>query len=80
MWWPSGHGGQPLYELEVQIDVEGGETFKAQRKVTSVSVILSFYIRFTLLLWFSISGCFPHGGVDPGARPLLSWPQLLLPG
>ncbi|XP_051772539.1 beta-mannosidase isoform X3 [Ctenopharyngodon idella] len=56
LWWPFGHGEQPLYELEIQINMEGGETFNAQRKVAfrTVELIqepipsspgLSFYFR-----------------------------------
>ncbi|XP_056124977.1 beta-mannosidase isoform X1 [Rhinichthys klamathensis goyatoka] len=56
LWWPFGHGEQPLYDLKMVINLEGGETFNAQRKVAfrTVELIqepipsspgLSFYFR-----------------------------------
>ncbi|CAM4727260.1 unnamed protein product [Leuciscus chuanchicus] len=56
LWWPFGHGEQPLYDLKMDINLEGGETFNAQRKVAfrTVELIqepipsspgLSFYFR-----------------------------------
>lgn len=56
LWWPFGHGEQPLYDLKMNINLEGGETFNAQRKVAfrTVELIqepipsspgLSFYFR-----------------------------------
>jgi len=40
LWWPFGHGEQPLYDLKMEINLEGGETFNAQRKVTYFTVLL----------------------------------------
>ncbi|KAK7148762.1 hypothetical protein R3I93_012947 [Phoxinus phoxinus] len=56
LWWPFGHGEQPLYDLKMDMNLEGGETFNAQRKVAfrTVELIqepipsspgLSFYFR-----------------------------------
>ncbi|KAG1950792.1 beta-mannosidase [Pimephales promelas] len=56
LWWPFGHGEQPLYDLKMEINLEGGETFNAQRKIAfrTVDLIqepipsspgLSFYFR-----------------------------------
>ncbi|XP_077093434.1 beta-mannosidase isoform X2 [Siphateles boraxobius] len=56
LWWPFGHGEQPRYDLKMDIILEGGETFNAQRKVAfrTVELIqepipsspgLSFYFR-----------------------------------
>lgn len=32
-WWPFGHGDQFLYDLNIEINLEGGETFNAERMV-----------------------------------------------
>nr|XP_055026056.1 beta-mannosidase [Misgurnus anguillicaudatus] len=55
-WWPFGHGEQPLYDLKIEINVEGGETLKAHRLIAfrTVELVqepipsspgLSFYFR-----------------------------------
>lgn len=55
-WWPFGHGDQFLYDLNIEINLEGGETFNAQRMVAfrTVELVqepipsspgLSFYFR-----------------------------------
>ncbi|KAK7140027.1 hypothetical protein R3I94_012593 [Phoxinus phoxinus] len=56
LWWPFGHGEQPLYDLKMDMNLEGGETLNAQQKVAfrTVELIqepipsspgLSFYFR-----------------------------------
>ncbi|XP_067276974.1 beta-mannosidase isoform X2 [Pseudorasbora parva] len=56
LWWPFGHGEQPLYDLKIDINLEVGETFNAERQVAfrTVELIqepipsspgLSFYFR-----------------------------------
>ncbi|KAI7805656.1 beta-mannosidase isoform X1 [Triplophysa rosa] len=55
-WWPFGHGDQFLYDLNIEINLEGGETFNAERMVAfrTVELVqeplpsspgLSFYFR-----------------------------------
>ncbi|XP_056327146.1 beta-mannosidase isoform X2 [Danio aesculapii] len=56
LWWPFGHGDQRLYNLEINVKLDSGETFKAQRMVAfrTVELVqelipsspgLSFYFR-----------------------------------
>lgn len=56
LWWPFGHGDQHLYNLEINVKLDDGETFKAQRMVAfrTVKLVqelipsspgLSFYFR-----------------------------------
>ncbi|XP_052427782.1 beta-mannosidase [Carassius gibelio] len=56
LWWPFGHGDQFLYYLTIDVNLEGGETFNAERLVAfrTVELVqepipsspgLSFYFR-----------------------------------
>uniref|UniRef100_A0AAR2KN47 Beta-mannosidase n=1 Tax=Pygocentrus nattereri TaxID=42514 RepID=A0AAR2KN47_PYGNA len=56
LWWPFGHGQQPLIKLLIDISIEGGETFHAERLIAFRTVELvqepilespgrSFYFR-----------------------------------
>uniref|UniRef100_A0A672N1W2 beta-mannosidase n=1 Tax=Sinocyclocheilus grahami TaxID=75366 RepID=A0A672N1W2_SINGR len=43
LWWPFGHGEQTLYDLMIDVNLEDGEAFNAERMVIFLSVYFIFF-------------------------------------